>query len=86
MRSSVQAYCTCPPQHREIDGSEIGPCPHCEHVQEWQAGRAGDPSCPVCHGHGSYADGDALAGVSWMETCECVGKAMPQAAEDCCDV
>lgn len=56
---------------RDPDGAEFI-CSRCERIAEWKEGRAGDPSCPICNGHGWYADGDALAGVQWPETCECL--------------
>ena len=61
--------CTCGP--RDPFDPEYS-CPYCEHRQEWRAGLRGDPSCAICGGHGTYADGDVLAGVQWMETCECM--------------
>lgn len=59
-----------------------GMCERCEHVEDWRAGKRGDPSCQNCNGHGWYADGDALAGVQWRQTCDCLGWEVPQAVDD----
>lgn len=42
-------------------------CAECE--QRAEGGP--DPACPICNGRGVFADGDVLAGVQWLETCEC---------------
>jgi len=67
----MSGHCTCGP----FDATDpYYVCDFCEHREEWRDGRlgVGDPSCPNCHGHGWYADGDALAGVQWPQTCDCV--------------
>lgn len=58
--------CNCPTFVDPLDPYFM--CDVCDAV----ASGGPDPSCPVCGGAGVWVDGDAEAGVQWLETCECV--------------
>lgn len=48
-------------------------CEYCEAKSLWGTHQnQGDPDCSICHGTGSWPDGDYLAGVFWLETCQCM--------------